>query len=118
VPGRLADVGDARSWRQELPAARVTDTHAPAAGADGGEFALAAAGGGALVFYADAAQLTVTAPAGQTLHLTVPGFYPADGPALPTEGMTYLDQFAAYDPPAGGKAPQLIASYSGITGKN
>ncbi len=32
--------------------------------------------------------------------------------------MTYLEQFAAYDPPAGGKAPSVVADYSGITGKD
>jgi hypothetical protein len=33
--------------------------------------------------------------------------------------MTYLEQFAAYDPPAAaGQAPSIVADYSGITGKN
>jgi hypothetical protein len=31
--------------------------------------------------------------------------------------VSYLDQFAAYDPPAGGGAPRVVADYSGITGK-
>jgi hypothetical protein len=118
APGHLADVSDEHLWQQKLPGDKVTDTHAPATGADGQEFALKTAGGGALVFYADAAQLTLTAPAGQTLHFTIPGFYPAAGPPLPAETVTYLDQFAAYDPPAGGEAPQVIAGYSGITGKD
>ena len=35
------------------------------------------------------------------MHLTVPGFY-SPGQALTRAGIGYLEQFAAYDPPAGG----------------
>jgi hypothetical protein len=31
--------------------------------------------------------------------------------------LLYLDQFAAYDPPSGGTAPRVVASYSGIDKK-
>jgi hypothetical protein len=33
--------------------------------------------------------------------------------------VSYLEQFAAYDPPASaGGTPRVVADYSGITGKN
>jgi hypothetical protein len=116
-PGNLSDLADQRFWRGKLPGATVTDTHAPAVGADGQEFALRTSDGGALVFYTDAAQLTVTARPGTMLHLTVPGFY-SPGQALSRAGMTYLEQIAAYDPPAGAGGPRVVADYSGMTGTN
>lgn len=116
-PGNLSDLADQRFWRGKLPGATVTDTHAPAAGANGQEFALRTSDGGALVFYTDAAELTVTARQGTMLHLTVPGFF-SPGQALSRAGMSYLEQVAAYDPPAGGGAPHVVADYSGITGTN
>jgi hypothetical protein len=94
----------------------ITDTHAPAAGANGQEFALLTSDGGALVFYTDAASLTVTPPAGSALHVTIPGFY-SPSQALTTASISYLEQFAAYDPPAGEGAPRIIADYSAVTGK-
>jgi hypothetical protein len=116
VPAILADGTDRQFWRHKLPAATVTDTHAPATGTAGETFALRTADGGALVFYTDAARLTITAPAGSMLRVTVPGLYSPAQP-LPSAGLGYLDQFAAYDPPAGGGTPRIIADYSGITGK-
>ncbi|MGH3296824.1 MAG: hypothetical protein ACRDP7_34030 [Trebonia sp.] len=116
-PGNLADLADQKFWQGKIPGGTVTDTHAAAAGADGQEFALLTADGGALVFYTDAAQLTITPPAGSTLSLTIPGFY-SPSQALSMAGVSYLEQFAAYDPPAGGGAPRVIADYSGITGKD
>ena len=116
-PGNLSDMADQRFWRGKLPNATVTDTHAPAAGVNGQEFALRTSDGGALVFYTDAAELTVTAPQGTMLHLTVPGFF-SPGQALSRAGMSYLEQFAAYDPPAGAGGPRVVADYSGITGAN
>jgi hypothetical protein len=117
-PGNLADLGDARFWRGKLPSATVTDRHAPAAGAGGQEFALRTVDGGALVFYTDAAELTITPQAGTSLHLTVPGFY-SPAQALSQARVSYLEQLAAYDPPSGsGAAARIVADYSGITGKN
>ena len=49
------------------------------------------------------------------LHLTVPGFF-SPGQALTQARMSYLEQLAAYDPPAGAGAPRVVADYSGITG--
>jgi len=114
-PGNLADRADQRYWRAKVTGGTVTDTHMAASGAAGQEFALLTTGGGALVFYTDAAQLTVTPPAGGALHLNVPGFY-SPTQALSRAKVTDLEQFAAYDPPAGGGAPRIIADYSGITG--
>ena len=117
-PGNLADRADRRRYQRELPGGTVTDTHTAAAGADGQEFALLTTDGGALVFYSDAAEVTLIPPAGSVLHLTVPGFYSASQD-LTRAGLSYLDQFAAYDPPAAaGGAPRVVADYSGITGKN
>ncbi len=117
IPGQLADQRDARGWRAKLPDATVTDTHAAAAGTAGAEFALRTSNGGALVFYTDAAELTITPPAGTELRLTVPGFY-STAQAVTRAGVSYLEQFAAYDPPAGTGAPGVVADISGITGKN
>jgi hypothetical protein len=116
-PGNLADRADQKFWQGKVPGGTVTDTHTAAAGADGQEFALRTADGGALVFYTGAAQLTITPPAGTTLRLTIPGFY-SPSQALSVAGLSYLEQFAAYDPPAGGGAPRVVAEYSGITGKD
>jgi hypothetical protein len=116
-PGNLADLADQKFWQGKIPGGTVTDTHTAAAGAGGQEFALLTAGGGALVFYTDAAQLTITPPAGTALRLTIPGFY-SPTQALSSAGVSYLEQFAAYDPPAGGGTPKIVADYSGITGKN
>ena len=115
-PGNLADLADQKFWQGKVAGGTVTDAHTAAAGADGQEFALLTADGGALVFYTDAAEVTITPPAGSLLRLTVPGFY---SPAQPVNQATlsYLEQFAAYDPPGGG-APSIVADYSGITGKN
>jgi hypothetical protein len=116
APGNLADVNDQKFWQGKLPGGTVTDAHTAASGTAGQVFALQTADGGALVFYTDAAQVTLTPPAGTMLHLTVPGFY-SPGQGLSQAQLSYLEQFAAYDPPAGGgQAPGVVADYSGITG--
>jgi hypothetical protein len=115
--GALADLSDQTFWREKLPTATVTDAHTAATGAAGQTFALRTTDGGALVFYTDAAALQITPPAGSVLHLTVPGFY-SDAQSLSRAGLSYLDQFAAADPPAGAGTPRVVAEYSGITGKN
>jgi hypothetical protein len=115
-PGNLADRSDQRSWPGKIAGGTVTDTLAPAPGTDGQEFALLTSDGGALVFYTDAAEVTITPASGSALHLDIPGFY-SPGQPLSRAGLSYLEQFAAYDPPAGGGAPRVVADYSGITGK-
>ena len=114
-PGNLSDMADQRFWRGKLPGAAVTDTHAAASGINGQEFALRTSDGGALVFYTDAAQLTITARPGTMLHLTVPGFF-SPGQALSRAGMSYLEQVATYDPQVGAGTVRVVADYSGITG--
>jgi hypothetical protein len=116
-PGALADRSDQTFWRGKLPTATVTDTHAAATGAAGQTFALRTANGGALVFYTDAADLAITPPAGSVIHLNVPGLY-SSTQALSRAGLSYLDQFAADDPPAGAGTPSVVAEYAGVTGKN
>jgi hypothetical protein len=116
-PGALADRSDLTFWRGKLPTATVTDAAAAATGAAGQTFALLTTNGGALVFYTDAADLQITPPAGSVLHLTVPGFY-SDAQGLSRAGLSYLDQFAAADPPAGAGTPRVVAEYSGLTGKS
>jgi hypothetical protein len=117
-PGNLTDHADQQFWHGKVPGGTVTDTHAPAAGANGQEFALLTTDGGALVFYTDAAHLTISPPAGTALHITIPGLYTSQQ-TLTQATVGYLDQFAAYDPPAtAGTAPRIVADYSGITGKN
>jgi hypothetical protein len=116
TPRNLADRADQRTWQAAVQGGQVSDAHAPAAGADGQEFALLTADGGALVFYTDAAEITITPPAGSQLQLTIPGFY-SPGQALAQARVSYLEQFAAYDPPAAaGGAPRVVADYSALTG--
>ena len=102
-------------WRGKLPAATVTDQHAPASGAP--VFGLRTADGGALLFYTDAAELTLTPPPGEVMHLTIPGFY-SPGETLTRAGVGYLEQFAAHVPPRGGTGQRIGADYSGITARN
>ena len=115
--GGLADRAEQRFLQAKLPTATVTDIDSAAAGAGRQTFALRTRSGGALVFYADSAELTITPPAGSTLRLNIPGLYSASQ-ALTSARLAYLDQFAAYDPPADGGAPAVIGTYSGSTGKN
>ena len=110
-PGNLADRLDAKFWQSKVPAASITDQHATAGGQ---VFGLATAGGGALLFYTDTAELTLTPPQGETLHLSIPGFY-SGGQALSRAGVGYLEQFATYVPPRGGTGLRVVADYSGIT---
>ncbi len=113
-PGNLADVLAQAAWRKTLATASVTDRHAPAGGP---VFGLLTTDGGALLFYTDSAELTLAAPAGEALQLTVPGFY-SPGQAVTTAGIGYLEQFATYVPPRGGSGLRVVADYSGITAAN
>ena len=114
-PGNLADRLDQGFWRAKLPAASVSGRHAPASG--GQVFGLRTADGGALLFYTDAAELTLAPPPGNVLRLTIPGFY-SPGQALSRAGIGYLEQFATYVPARGGAGLRVIADYSGITSRN
>ena len=109
-PGNLADLMDRAFWQGKLAASSVTDAHAPS----GPVYGLRTTDGGALLFYADAAELTLTAPAGESMHLTIPGFY-SPSQSLTRAGIGYQEQFATYDPPSGGSGLRVVADYSGIT---
>jgi hypothetical protein len=76
-------------------------------------FALRTADGGALVFYEVAARLTIPAPAGATLHLSIPGWLAA-GEGATQARLGYLEQYATYDPPRATGTAKVIADYSGI----
>jgi len=109
-PGNLADIMDRAFWQGKLPASSVTDAHTPS----GPAYGLRTSDGGALLFYTDAAELTLTAPAGEAMHLTIPGFY-SPSQSLTRAGVGYLEQFATYDPPSGSAGLRVVADYSGIT---
>jgi len=113
-PPNLADRLDQVFWQQKVPSATVTDHHSTVPGAS--MFGLETADGGALLFYAVAAELTITPPPGQFLHLAIPGFY-SSGPALRTAEIGYLEQFSTYVPPRGGSGLRVIADNSGITAR-
>jgi hypothetical protein len=113
-PGNLADRLDQGFWKQRLPTATVTDRHAPGSG---DVLGLRTTDGGALLFYTVAAELTLVPPAGEDLHLTIPGFY-SPGQAMRTAGIGYMEQFATYVPPRDGSGLRVVADYSGITAKN
>lgn len=110
-PGNLADGLDQAFWHKKLPAATVRDQHAPGPGQ---VFGLRTTGGGALFFYTDSARLSLTPPAGEALHLTIPGFF-SPGQARSGAAIGYLEQFATYVPPRGGSGLRIVGDYSGIT---
>lgn len=110
----LADRLDQKFWRHAMPAATVTDRHLPRSGR---VFGLRTVSGGALIFYTDTAELTLIPPAGEAMHLTIPGFFSPDR-AVTAARLSYNEQFAAYVPPRGGSGLRIVADYSGITGKN
>ena len=119
-PGNLADQQALAALGREFPGtSSETDRHSATAEP---VFGLRTINGGALLFYDVAAQVTVTAQAGSTLPLNVPGFLSPGNPAARAT-LDYLEQFAGYDPPAPGAgqgaqepAPSIVAEYSGITG--
>jgi hypothetical protein len=116
TPANLADRVEQAFWRSKIPAAAITDQHAPAPG--GQVFGLATTDGGALLFYTDAARVTMTPPQGEVLSLSVPGFY-SPGQSLSRASLGYLEQFATYVPPRGGsQGPRVVADYSGVVSGN
>jgi hypothetical protein len=114
TPGNLADRLDQGFWHAKLPTAKVLDRHMIS---DGQVFGLQTSDGGALLFYTDAALLTLVPPAGEAIHLTIPGFY-SPGQNLRMAAMGYLDQFATYVPPRGGTSLRVVADYSGMTARH
>jgi hypothetical protein len=114
-PGNLADAKDLQSFRASLPVGtNLTNQHAAAAGPI---FGLRLTGGGALLFCAVTARLTVTAPVGRTVALNVPGFFSPGSPVTHAV-IDYQEQFAVVDPARGhGPLGPVVADYSGITGR-
>jgi hypothetical protein len=111
APGNLAEDAEAAGWRHGLGrGASVSLTHA-AAGYP--VFGLRTAGGGALLFYSDTAQLTARPARHGTIRLSVPGYYNGRK-RVRGASLGYLDQFAAYDPPATIPGLSIVADYSGI----
>jgi hypothetical protein len=109
----LSDVRDQDFWRQRLPAGSVaTDlhlaTHDPV-------YAIRVQGGGALVFCDLRAVLNLAPPGGYTFRIAIPGFYSAAVPRTQAT-LTYVEQFAAYDPPLGG-VPRVVADIAGPVAK-
>jgi len=113
-PGNLADLRGQAYFQARLPAgSAVTDRH----GTSGLVFALKTVGGGALVFYHLTARLSLTPPPGQTIQLSIPGFY-SPSQTLTSAAVDYADQFAVYLPGSStDTAPAVIADASGITGR-
>jgi hypothetical protein len=119
TPANLADQQALAALHRDFPATSFeTDRHFATAQAI---YGLRTVNGGALLFYDVAAQVTVTAQADGTLPLNVPGFLSPGNPVARAT-LDFLEQFAAYDPAAGaghgarGRAPSVVADYSGITG--
>jgi hypothetical protein len=109
-PGNLADLRDEAYFGGHLPAGSTdADKHS----AWGRIFALKTVGGGVLVFYALAAQLTLATPPGQTFEVGIPGFY-SSSQILPSATAEYTEEFATYIPPDQA-SPQILADASGIT---
>jgi hypothetical protein len=113
-PGNLADDNDLASFKKNLsPHPSITSRHSASTDP---VFALRTTNGGALLFYDVAAQLTLTAAPGSTLHAGIPGFASTTSQSSELT-LNYLDQFAVDDPPAASGTPaQVIADYSGLTG--
>ena len=111
-PGNLADLRDEAYFAGKLPAGSTdTDKHSES----GGIFALKTVGGGVLVFYALAAQLTLASPPGQTFQVDIPGYYSSSQTLTPAT-VECTEQFATYIPPDQA-SPQILADASGITGQ-
>ena len=107
----LADQQDRAYWEARVPrGTAVTDRHSPA---PDGAYALAARGGGAVVFYSLAASLAITPPAGEPVQLQIPGYYSAGTPVT-RAAVPYADQFAAWTGPGG---TRVIAQNSGIAAR-
>jgi hypothetical protein len=113
-PGNLADGQDMAAFKKSLPS-HTSITIAHSASTDP-VFGLRTTDGGALLFYDVGARLTLTAPPGSTLRVNIPGFVSTGGKATDLT-LSYLEQFATDDTPAGGGTPaRVIADYSGLVG--
>jgi hypothetical protein len=114
MPGTLADEMDEAYWRSRLPAGS-TDSDKHQAGA-GPVFGLRTKDGGAVLFYSVSAELTLAPPSGETFELEIPGYY-SSGQTLTSACVGYIEQFAAYVPPAGRSGWQIVAEVSSIASR-
>jgi hypothetical protein len=116
--GNLADLKDEVFWRSGEGGAAfdATDTHSVPADP---VFALKTTAGGALVFYATAAQLTLTPPDGGTISaFNIPGYYsPSSSAGLASATVGYVEQFATYIPAAGNSDRQVVADIASIASR-
>ena len=112
------DQKDESFWSKELPAgADVTVTRSVASDP---LYALRLQDGGALVFYAARATLTLTGPVGQAMGVEIPGYYSPSRPVT-SASVPYEEEFAAVDPARPGTgvtAPTVAAQLSGIAGRS
>lgn len=94
----------------------AADAHSASAGP---VFALKTNSGGALVFYATAAQLTLTPANGDAIDgLNIPGYYsPANSAGLTSATVGYVEQFATYIPPSGNSDRDVVADISSIASR-
>jgi hypothetical protein len=115
VPGNLADEHDEAFWQSRL-SARSTDSDKHLAG-PGPVFGLRTKDGGAILFYAVDAQLTLAPPPGETFELEIPGYY-SSGQTLAAAGAVYIEQFAAYDPLQGHADPRIAADVCSIASRD
>jgi hypothetical protein len=116
--GNLTDLQDEVFWRsgQGGTPMNATDSHSAPPGQ---VFALKTTSGGALVFYATAAQLTLTPANGDAIGgLNIPGYYsPANSGGLTSATVGYVEQFASYIPPAGNSDRDVVADISSIASR-
>jgi hypothetical protein len=110
-PGNLADINDAAGWRHGLPKGSTlslthTAAHYPV-------YALQTTGGGALVFYTDDAQVSMKPARKKTLKLSVPGYYTSKQ-RLKSANLSFVEQFAAYDPPVTIPGLSIVGDASGL----
>jgi hypothetical protein len=115
VPGTLADEMDEAHWRSRLPAGS-TDSDKHQAGA-GPVFGLRTKDGGAVLFYSVSAQLALATPPGHSFELDIPGYYSCSQ-TLTSADIGYIEQFAAYVPPAGHSGSQIVADVSSIASRD
>lgn len=72
--------------------------------------------GGSLIFYTLDAQLSLTAPPGAYLSISIPGYVsPKETPTSARFG--YIEQFATYIPPAGLGDRRIVADFSSIASR-
>jgi hypothetical protein len=102
----LGDVSDTTFWKSRMPAgSSVLDSHQTTIDQI---YALRTTSGGVLVFYDLTASLTLGAPFAQPFSITIPGFF-KNSQQSTSFTLSYVDQFAVYEPPGASAGPQVLA---------